>query len=357
LDEKQNKGRELRLVAFEVTRSCNLSCVHCRASSEYGPYPDELSTQEAITLLQDIRKVGQPIVILTGGEPLLRQDIFQIAQYGTQLGLKMVMATNGTLLNEEMARGIIDSGIKRVSISLDGADQDSHDGFRRVQGAFEASLRGIQVLRQAGIEFQINTTIVKSNRDQLHRINQLAVSLGAKAHHIFLLVPVGRGGDVGDMSLEAQEYENILEWFLERKGKVPLELKATCAPQYYRILRQRAKEGGHEVTFKTHGMDAVTRGCLGGLSFCFVGHRGQVQPCGYLEVECGNIRERPFTEIWKESPIFLRLRDFSNYKGKCGKCEYLKVCGGCRARAYELHGDFMMEEPLCSYIPRSMRGK
>lgn len=357
MDEKKNKGHELRLVAFEVTRSCNLSCVHCRASSEYGPYPDELSTQEAFTLLKDIKRLGQPIVILTGGEPLLREDIFDIASYGTEMGLRMVMATNGTLLNQQTAKRIMASGIKRVSISLDGADSSSHDGFRRVQGSFDASLKGIQVLKDAGIEFQINTTIVKSNKDQLPKINQLAVNLGAKAHHIFLLVPVGRGGEVGDISLEAQEYEKILEWFLERKVQVPLELKATCAPQYFRIMRQRAKEKGREVSYKTHGLDAVTRGCLGGISFCFVGHRGQIQPCGYLEVECGNIREKPFDEIWCESPIFKTLRDYSLYKGKCGRCEYLKVCGGCRARAYEFYGDFMMEEPLCSYIPISLRAK
>lgn len=355
MDRKISKAPELRLLAFEVTRSCNLSCVHCRASSQAGPYADELTTQEAKELLNEITKVGQPIVILTGGEPLLREDIFEIARYGTELGLRMVLATNGTLLDKDTAERIKDSGIKRVSISLDGNDSLSHDSFRNVNGAYEQAIRGIEVLKKVGIEFQINTTIVGSNKALLPKINQKAMELGAVAHHIFMLVPVGRGREILDISLEAKDYEETLSWFLKRKDEIPIQLKATCAPQYYRMLRQEAKAKGQEVTFRTHGLDAVTRGCLGGVGFCFVSHRGKVQPCGYLELDCGDIRTEPFSVIWENSHIFKRLRDYSQYKGKCGSCEYIKVCGGCRARAYEHTGDFLEEEPLCTYIPVSMR--
>ncbi|MCD4804999.1 MAG: SPASM domain-containing protein, partial [Desulfobacterales bacterium] len=203
-----------------------------------------------------------------------------------------------------------------------------------------------------GIEFQINTTITKANLDQIPTIQELAVNLGAVAHHIFLLVPTGRGKYILDQEISSEEYERTLNWFYDQREKTPLQLKATCAPHYYRILRQRAKKEGKSVSFKTHGLDAVTRGCLGGTGFCFISHKGIVQPCGFLQVNCGDVTKTSFADIWNNSEIFLALRDFSKLKGKCGKCEFKKVCGGCRARAYEATGDFLAEEPLCSYQPR-----
>lgn len=341
----------LRLVAWEVTRNCNLSCVHCRASATRGPYTGEIDTPSAFRLLDQIGEVGSPIIILTGGEPLLRPDIFDIAAYGTGKGLRMTMAPNGTLITESIARKMADTGIKRISISLDGATRESHDKFRGVEGAFDGSMKGLALAKEAGIEFQINTTITQSNLDQITRIQDLAVTLGAVAHHIFLLVPTGRGKYIVDEEISAGEYEKTLNWFYDRKDETPMQLKATCAPHYYRILRQRAKEEGKIISFKTHGLDAVTRGCLGGTGFSFISHRGIVQPCGFLHLNCGDITTSSFADIWKNSETFLSLRDFSNLKGKCGKCEYKKVCGGCRARAYEATGDYLGEEPLCSYQP------
>lgn len=341
----------LRLVAWELTRNCNLSCVHCRASATCGPYEDELTTDECKGIIRDIAANAQPVMIMTGGEPLLRSDIFELARYGTELGLRMVMATNGTLVNSETAGLLVESGIKRLSISIDGATAESHDRFRQVKGAFDGALRGIEEAKRAGLEFQINTTITEINLKELPAIQELAVSLGAVAHHIFLLVPTGRGKDLADQALSANEYEQTLNWFYEQRGRVPLHLKATCAPHFYRILRQRAKGEGKEVTFQSHGLDAVTRGCLGGTGFCFVSHRGDVQPCGYLEVKCGSVREKPLSVIWREAPVFLELRNPRLYKGKCGACEYHRFCGGCRARAYEMSGDYLAEEPLCSYQP------
>jgi MoaA/NifB/PqqE/SkfB family radical SAM enzyme len=203
------------------------------------------------------------VVILTGGEPLLRPDIFEIARYGTQKGLRMVMAPNGTLITEKTAREMVESGIQRISISLDGAAKESHDRFRQVEGAFDGAIRGIELAKQAGVEFQINTTITKQNLEQIPKIQELAVKLGAVAHHIFLLVPTGRGKYIVEQEISSEQYERTLNWFYDQRDKVPLQLKATCAPHYYRILRERAREEGKAVSFKTHGLDAVTRGCLG----------------------------------------------------------------------------------------------
>ena len=345
------KNDTLRLVAWEITRNCNLSCTHCRAAATHGPYSGELDTPKALALLDQIAEVGEPIIILTGGEPLLRPDIFEVAEYGTGLGLRMVMAVNGTLITEKIAGRMSAAGIRRISVSLDGATRDVHDRFRGVDGAFDGALNGIRLARAAGIEFQINTTITQANLDQIPRIQELAIELGAVAHHIFLLVPTGRGKYIVDQAISAEQYEKTLNWFYDQKEKTPLQLKATCAPHYYRILRQRARQEGKKVTPVTHGLDAVTRGCLGGTGFCFISHTGIVQPCGFLDLNCGDVTRRSFADVWYGSKIFLSLRNFDNLKGKCGNCEYKRVCGGCRARAYEATGDYLAEEPLCSYQP------
>jgi heme b synthase len=349
---KKDGESTLRLVAWETTRNCNLDCVHCRASATTGPHSGELDTAEAFRLLDQIAEIAKPIIILTGGEPLLREDIFDIAAYGTQKGLRMVMAPNGTLVTEPIAQKLVDSGIKRISISLDGATRESHDKFRKVDGAYDGALNAMKIARKIGLDFQVNTTITKTNLDQIPKIQQLAVEQGAVAHHIFLLVPTGRGKYIVDTAINAAEYEETLNWFYDQRDKTPLELKATCAPHYYRILRQRAAKEDKQISFKTHGLDAVTRGCLGGIGFCFVSHRGDVQPCGFLTADCGNVRQQSFGDIWKHSEVLANLRDYDKLTGKCNPCEFKRVCGGCRARAYEATGDYLAEEPLCSYIPR-----
>ena len=341
----------LRLVAWETTRRCNLSCKHCRAVAENHPYDNELDTRASFRLLEQIKEVGNPIIILTGGEPLLREDIFDIAAFGTKLGLRMVMAPNGTLITKDNAKKMKASGIKRISVSLDGSTPETHDAFRGLENAFKNSIQGIKIAKQAGIEFQINTTITKTNLDQIPKILTLAENLGAVAHHIFLLVPTGRGKYIVDSEINAKEYEETLNWFYDQSQKTSLQLKATCAPHYYRILRQRAKKDGKKVSFESHGLDAVTRGCLAGTGFCFVSHVGRVQTCGFLDVECGDITQQTFKDVWENSQVFNTLRNFNNLEGKCGICEYKKVCGGCRARAYEATGNYLAEEPLCFYQP------
>ncbi|HAY22493.1 MAG TPA: heme b synthase [Desulfobacterales bacterium] len=343
----------LRLLAWETTRRCNLACAHCRAAAGMGPYEGELTTAEGKALLDDVAGMGPAVIILTGGEPLLRKDIFELAAYGAGLGHRMVMAVNGTLLTPEIARRLREANIQRLSISLDGASAASHDRLRQVPGAFDAALHGIKVLQEAGLPFQINTTVIVANRNELPAIYDLAQKLGAAAHHVFVLVPTGRGEQIKDQLLSAEDYEETLCWLLARQREGRLHIKPTCAPQYYRLWRQDAAARGEKISPLTHGMEAMTKGCLGGQGFAFVSYRGVVQPCGYLELSAGDIRQQAFSRIWVESPLFAALRHLEGYHGKCSRCEYRKVCGGCRARAYALTGDVLGDEPLCLYEPRN----
>jgi len=338
----ESHANTLRMIAWELTRACNLACLHCRAAAIDKPTPDELSTEECFALIDQIASFATPTIILTGGEPLLRPDLFEIATRATDRGLRIVAATNGTLLDEATARRLLDCGVRRISISIDGKDAQSHDALRAVPGAFDGALRGIEAAKAADLPFQLNTTVTRENADQLAEIHRLAISLRAAAHHVFLLVPTGRAADYRGLELDAERYEAVLEWLADRYVASGIEIRATCAPHFYRILRQRK-------------VQTRARGCLAGQAFCFISHTGEVQPCGYFDQTCGNVRRKPLAEIWATAPLFLRLRDHSAYRGKCGACEFLKVCGGCRARAFEATGDPLAPEPLCAYIPRSLR--
>lgn len=341
----------LRMIAWEVTRNCNLNCVHCRASADLGPHHNELGREECFRLIDDIAGFSQPVIILTGGEPLLRKDIFEIAAYGNAKGLRMVMAVNGTLLTPSVIDQIKQCGIRRISISIDGATPEHHDAFRQVKGAFLQAVRGIESAKQAGLEFQINTTITKRNLGELSVIYNWAVNIGAVAHHIFVLVPTGRGKDLAqEEKVTLEEYDRVLRWFCEQEKTTPLQLKATCAPQYYRIRREILGKN-QRAAADDSALAAKTRGCLGGVGFCFISNMGTVSPCGYLELDCGSVRQQTLREIWARSAIFGELRDFQHYEGKCGSCEYVKVCGGCRARGYYETGRYLAEDPYCTYQP------
>ncbi len=332
-----------------MTRQCNLKCVHCRAGASDAIDPNELTFNESMKLIEEIREQGTPILIMTGGEPLLRKDFFQLADHAIKTGLRAVLATNGALVTREIATEIANVGIPRVSVSLDGSTAKDHDSFRGVHGAFESSLNGIEMLRSAGVGVQINTTLTRRNRHQLPELIKLAEKLDAAAFHLFLLVPTGRARDMSGEEMGPEEYEQTLLEFYQIGRKTKLETKATCAPQYYRILRQQAAQEGIEVSENTFGLNAHTRGCLGGLSFAFVSHVGDVQPCGYFDDKAGSIRDKSFSRVWLESDLFQELRNFKILEGKCGKCDYIRFCGGCRARAYELTGRRMAEEPYCAY--------
>lgn len=303
-------------------------------------------------MLSRIASFAKPVVVLSGGEPLVRDDIFNIARFGSDLGLRMVLATNGTTVDTAIARKMLEAGIQRVSISIDGADASTHDTFRGLPGAFDAALRGIDCCKSAGMPVQINTTVAKHNLDQLPKILELAVSIGACALHLFLLVPTGCGKEIsGRQMISPSEYEDVLKWLYDASKGSTINVKATCAPHYFRVMRQRAKVEGIKITPETHGLEAMTKGCLAGSAVCFVSYKGDVYPCGYFPVSAGNVLETPFEEIWNSSELFASLRDTSLLKGKCGNCEYAGVCGGCRARAYAETGDYLDEEPYCIYQP------
>lgn len=326
----------LRMVAWELTRNCNLSCMHCRASAASGPYEGELSTEECRAIIDDILSFSEPTVILTGGEPLMRPDIFDIIEYGNDRGLRMVIAVNGTLVDEGAAKRLEASGIKRVSLSIDARDETGHDKFRGVDGSFRAVTGAAGMLKLTGLPFQINTTVTRLNVDDLDDIYALVRSLGAVAWHVFLLVPVGRGTGLKGKELSAEAYEEVLHRLraIEKRGE--LEMKVTCAPHYYRIVKE-------------DGETPKSAGCLAGKSFMFISHRGIAQPCGYLEIDSGDVRRDGVRTVWEGSEVFRRLRDLTLYRGKCSTCRYVRICGGCRARAYEETGDYLQEEPLCSY--------
>jgi len=346
-------GKELRLVFWETTAACNLHCRHCRRLDEVEQaVKEELDTEAAKRLIDDIADIGRPILVLSGGEPLMRADIFELARYAVSKGLTVALATNGTPVDEEKARLIADSGIRRVSVSLDGALAETHDTFRGEQGSFDGALNGFRLVKQAGVEAQINFSLAKQNEKELPALYELAVKEGAAALHIFMLVPVGCGLELSEADMvSSDDYERIMGWIFEKSREKKLQLKVTCGPHYYRVIREKAQELGEELNVKTHGMEAVTRGCLGGITVCFVSSRGEVFPCGYLPTQAGDVTKQSLGDIWRDSDVFRQLRDYSLLEGKCGVCGYRKVCGGCRARAFAKTGSMLSEEPFCAYQP------
>jgi AdoMet-dependent heme synthase len=365
----------LRLVFWETTTGCNLACIHCRrleVSRELSKL--DLSTDHAKSFIQSLPETGRPILVFSGGEPLMRPDLFELAAEATRVGLPIALATNGTIMDDHLAARVRDVGFRRVSISFDGPDASTHDHFRG-PGAFNASIAGFKCLRRAGVSMQINTTVAKHNYHKLDEAYRLAIDLGADALHIFMLVPVGCGMQLDpSIMLDGEEYERALNWIYDRSLEGKLHLKATCAPHYFRVMRQRAKQDGslmpkHAHPHKNMGhpgsqpprgaghadMTAMTKGCLAGQAVCFVSHTGEVFPCGYLPVSSGNVKQTPLPQIWRQSTIFADLRDESMLEGKCGCCEFSRVCMGCRARAFGFTRNYLAEEPNCSYTPARMR--
>src|SRR3984957_6309392 len=333
-----------RLIFWEVTKGCNLRCVHCRATATELSSPTDLPTSTALGIIDQIAAAANPILVLSGGEPLYRSDIFQLARYGTDKGLRVALATNGTLVTKHVARMIIDSGVQRVAISLDGADALTHDTFRGIPGAFDAALTGFRNLKDLGLSVQINTTVARHNAHQLPQVLALAKSLGADGLHTFLLVPVGCGVDIAaEQMVPPEEYERMLNWFYDQSLEGGIELKATCAPHYFRVVRQRRAAEHHSalaavqtalsaieaspgigptdmtmpgstgIELKPNGigkavghpgkhpsdMNAMTKGCLAGTAVCFISNQGEVYPCGYLPALAGDLKKQPFADIWE----------------------------------------------------------
>ncbi len=383
----------LRLVFWETTTACNLACIHCRrleVSAEMAK--NDLSHEDAKAFIRSVKDTGNPILVFSGGEPLSRPDWYELGCYARDIGLMTALATNGTMVDDAVAKRIVDAGFKRVSMSFDGPDADTHDQFRGA-GAFDQSIAGFEALRRVGMSMQINTTVAKHNHKKLDETYALSLALGADALHVFMLVPVGCGMSLDEsVMLNGQDYEDALNWIYDRSLEGKLHLKATCAPHYFRVMRQRAKAdgkpmpafahphknmkpqtlpsqgapqaagptGGHPAhpqpngaphDHRRHEMTAMTKGCLAGQAICFVSHTGEVFPCGYLPVTSGNVKNLGLPKIWHESGVFADLRADDTLEGKCGLCEYAKVCMGCRARAFSETQNYLAEEPNCDHIP------
>jgi radical SAM protein with 4Fe4S-binding SPASM domain len=372
MNDAMEQTRKLRLLFWESTIKCNLTCAHCRRVEDNEAVDADLSTVQAKTLIDQLAQLGDdqgfmPILVFSGGEPLCRDDIFELIDYAAVAKLKCALATNGTLIDSEIAKKIKAATVERVSISLDGATSEVHNKLRLQDGSFEAAIDGTQCLKNRGVPFQINMTVTRHNAHQMDDIFVLAEQLGAVAVHLFMLVPVGCGEEFAEEDmLSAEEYEQLLKRVAHKEQDGRLEVKVTCGPHYERVVREEdlmhklsghpgkpphAQKpqcpGGHPG--RKHG--PMSKGCLAGSGVIFVGHSGDVFPCGYLPVNCGNILHTPLEKIWNGSTDLARMRDTHQLKGKCGVCAYRKVCGGCRARAFAATNDYMQQEPMCTYIP------
>ncbi|TFG47540.1 MAG: radical SAM protein [Candidatus Brocadiia bacterium] len=354
----------LRLLFWETTIKCNLACAHCRRLESDEAVVTDLSTEQAGGLIQDLAEIGRgqsmmPVLVFSGGEPLCRPDLFELVDLARNAGLVTALATNGTLIDSACAARIAQSGIARVSVSIDGATAEVHDHLRQLTGAFQSAIDGIRNLREQKVPFQINITLTKHNDHQLEDVYQLAKSLGAVAVHVFMLVPVGCGQILAETDmLSPEEYEEKMVEICLLDSRSELQLKVTCGPHYERVIRQRGlyrqraegKDSGGHIPGR-YGQHSPSKGCLAGLGVLFVGHKGDVFPCGYLPVKCGNILEEKLSAIWFENKDLAIMRDCGKLEGKCGICGYREVCGGCRGRAYSVTGNYMAQEPFCAYVP------
>ncbi len=344
------------VLSWNVTRKCNLKCPHCYINADTKESINELTTEEAKNLIDQICEISKPLLILSGGEPLLRQDVYELIRYGASKGLKMGLGSNGSLIDDVAAKKLKEAGIETVSISLDSHIPEQHDEFRGVKGSWEKAVNAIKALRENGVLVQVNTTVTQQNYNQIDDIMSLAENLAVENFHLFFLVPTGRGVKMADIS--PAKYEEMIKKTFEKVARHKLNVRPSCAPQFMRI----AKEMGLN-------MSRWIRGCIAGLYYCRVYPNGDITPCPYLPIKLGNIRENPFKEIWFNAEMFKTMRDFNTLKGKCGACEYRALCGGCRARAYglssdfidycgdlhepgELKGDYLTEDPWCVYQPK-----
>jgi AdoMet-dependent heme synthase len=334
------KGIKPRLIAFEVTRQCWYSCLHCRANAGETS-EDKLSTSQCKKILKSIAKYSKCILILTGGEPMERGDIYELIRYARKIGLRPVLATCGYLIDEKSIIKLKKAGVTALAFSIDGAGAETHDKFRGAKGAFDSTINAVKIAREAHVRFQINTTISKINADEVIGIAELAKELGAYCFNPFILVPTGRGREIEDAVLDPIEYEVLLNELLLIKLKSEIKVRVTCGPQFARVCRQA----------ETKGLMEDVPGCMGGRGFGFISYRGDVQTCGFLDVPAGNLVDNnfDFKKIWEESEFLKEIRNVSDYKGNCGTCEYAGLCGGCRARAYATSGDYLREDPVCNH--------
>ncbi|WP_394583250.1 TIGR04053 family radical SAM/SPASM domain-containing protein [Cytobacillus firmus] len=359
------------IVIWELTRACQLKCLHCRAEAQYRRDSRELSFEEGIALIDQIMEMNNPMLVFTGGDPLMRQDVFDIAEYAVKKGVRVSMTPSATPnVTKEAIEKAKQVGLARWAFSLDGPNAEIHDHFRGTSGSFDLTIERIKYLHELEIPVQINTVISRYNIDYLEEMAQVVEELKCVLWSVFFLVPTGRGQEK-DM-ISPVEHEKVFTWLYNLSKKVTFDIKTTAAQHYRRVvIQQKMKEAKDQnediqyldaltqqgLTGSIDGLGRAPKGVNDGNGFVFISHIGDVYPSGLLPVKAGNVREQPLAEIYRESPIFKDLRNPDKYKGKCGQCEFRYVCGGSRSRAFAMTGDYMESEPFCVYIPKALRTK
>ena len=350
-------------IAWEVTRSCAFACRHCRAEAQPRRHPDELTTEEAFHLIDQIKEFGDPILVVTGGDPMMRRDLFDILAYAVQRGLRTSLTPTTTrLVTPEALARVREAGVRRVAISIDGPTAEAHDAFRGFPGSFEIALTIARDAVAADLSLQINTTISRYNLHLLEEMVELVARSGAVQWSLFFLVPTGRAR-AADM-ISSEEHERVFHWLYDLSRRAPFDIKSTAAPAYRRVVIQRERDGASAPAARApkpvlagagfryrDGLDRPAKGVNDGKGFCFISHLGDVCPSGFLPLAAGNVRQQPVVAIYRHSPLFRNLRNPDALKGKCGRCEFRDVCGGSRARAYAPRGDYLAEDPSCVYAP------
>jgi len=339
------------LVIWEVTQACDLACVHCRASAQSERNPAELSTEQGYRLLDEIRSFGEPLMVFTGGDPLKRPDLYDLIRYSVKIGLRTNVTPSATpLLTAEAIEGFQAAGIARMAISLDGPDAATHDEFRGIPGTFDRAMFALRHARDIGLDTQLQTTVTRRNMGRLAEVAEIAKEVRTRMWSLFFLIVTGRAAEGDD--LLAPEYEQVFEFMYELSKTAPFGVKTTEAMHYRRYVAQRIKaEHGITENQNAKGVAWRTAGVSDGKGFVFVSHTGEIFPSGFFPVSGGNVLQDSLTDVYRNSGLFLALRDTSQRRGKCGICEYRNICGGSRSRAYALTGDFLAEDPRCVYQP------
>jgi radical SAM protein len=339
-----------RIVIWEMTRACALACRHCRAEAIPRRDPRELTTVEAFKLVDDVAACNRPLFVLTGGDPLMRDDIYKIVEYGTAQGLPMSVAPSATgRLTRDAIRRLAAAGVRRMSLSLDAPDAQTHDGFRGVRGSYQRTLAAVVHARDYGIDVQINTTISQHNRLRITEFEEILAPLDIALWSVFFVLPVGRAGT--DLCLDAQQTEEAFRDIYGISQRARFDVKTTEAPHYRRYLLQHANVAPRERPDAPADSYGRFAGIGDGRGFVFVSHHGDVQPSGFLPIVAGNVKSQRLIDVYRDDAIMQRLRRPDTFEGKCGVCEFRRVCGGSRARAYAASGSPFGSDPTCSYVP------
>ncbi len=342
------------MVSYSITTKCNLKCKHCYSESVDHPASDELSTKEAFRLMDDLSDWGIGLLIVDGGEPLCREDLIDVVKYASAKGIRTTIGSNGTLIDEKMARKLLDAGVMSVAISIDGANAQTHDSFRGVSGSFKQALKGAEACRNAGLLFQFNMVIRKQTLSQVEDMLRLAVESRANAAEFFDLVAAGRAKqECKNDVLSIDERKQIMEWLAQAQEDCPIVIRIPGCPMYPLLLQQKHIQPRRLPAQMLQRIPYYGRGCAAGMpmGYVMVLSNGEVNPCMLLQVKLGNIREQSISSIWENSTVLTKLRQRELLKGECGNCSYKGPCSGCRGRAYEETGDMMAPDPGCWLVP------